>query len=99
VEGARPTIQLAAAATEVRHDAAPADRAQMRHQRQRVVRTRIAFEAVEEHDQRRIVHWLRRFKPVEVDEVAVGCIDSLPPVGDLRPPEQRRIDRLRVSSG
>src|SRR5215468_8785563 len=46
---ARPTIGLAAAAAEVRHDPPPTYPRKLAHQRQRVVRGRVPFESMKEH--------------------------------------------------
>src|SRR5438477_642694 len=97
---ARPAIELAAAAAEVRNDAAPADRTEMTHQRSRIMRRRAAFEAVEQYDQRRSTHSGRgRVEPVEIDKVSVGRVDTFAAKRDVVAPHQRRIDCLEMTAG
>src|SRR5262249_19185774 len=52
---------------------------------------------MEQHDHRRSVAGRTVYvEPVEVDEIAVGGVDALTPVMDLRAAPERGIDRLGV---
>ena len=95
----RAAIRLAAAATEMGHDTAPADCGEVPHQCQCIVRRRTAFQAVKEDHQRRLFRRPRHVEPVEVDEILVGRVESLAAVAYPRPRDQDRVDGLRVSAG
>ena len=93
-------IRLAAASAEMRHDATPAKDLQMLHERCRIMRSRIAFETMKQHDERRIGgRATGRIEPVEIDEITVGRVDALTTIRDVRTTtQQERINRLRVSA-
>jgi hypothetical protein len=74
--GARPPIQFAAATAKMRHDAAPADRRKVCEKRARIMRLRVSFQPVEEHDER-CRRRGGRIEPIEVPEIAVCCFDAL----------------------
>ena len=73
---ARQAIDLTAASSEMRHDAAPTDVGQVREQSTRVMRPRVALETVKQHDDRRIAR-CGRIEPIEVPEIAVDRLDAL----------------------
>ena len=83
VIGARQAVELAAASTEMRHDAAPSEIGEMREQGASVMRLRVALEAVEQHDDRRVGRGAR-IEPIEVPEVTIVGFDALPAKRDSR---------------
>jgi hypothetical protein len=97
VVGAQQPVRFARAAAEVRHQAAPAAVGGGAHDRPRVVRLRVSFEPVKEHQHRRARAGGLRQREVDVDEVAVRRVPPLAPVLDPRLRHQpRRADRLQV---
>ena len=78
VIGARRQVQLARAAAEMRQGKGPAARARNAGKGPDIVALRAAFEAVEKHQQRRIVG-MRSIEPLHVDEVAVRRRPALAP--------------------
>src|SRR5437764_3571450 len=61
------------------------------------MRLRVAFEAVEQHDHRRIAR-RGRVEPIEVPEIAVCRLDALAAKRDLRAAQQIRPNRLRMAA-
>jgi hypothetical protein len=92
-------IQLARATAKVRHHETPAVVTRPVREGLGVVAARRTFEAVEQHEQRRVAVFAL---PIHVDEIGVGRGPAFAPVGrrlageTLR--EQRRPDRLGVAA-
>jgi len=92
----RAPIQLSAARAEVERERAPPTRRGVPHEARGVVGARGALEAVKDEQaggagRRLAVH------PVEVDEVAVGQDDALPPRPDPVTAEERAPDGLEMA--
>ena len=108
--GARQPVRFAGTAPEMDHHTAPADCVQPVHQGARIVAARTAFEPMKQGDQRnhggsggrRVCITLYRTAgtvPVEVDEVAVRSLPSLPVVERQGRFDQQRVEGLEVAAG
>ncbi len=97
---AEQQVRFSRAAAEVDDRRAPSAVREVAHRRARVVAARVALEAVEHRQQRRLGRSGLGLREVDVDEVAVGRRPAFAAVGDLRQRhEPRRPDRLQVPAG
>src|SRR5262245_22279031 len=63
------------------------------------MRLGVAFEAVEQHDERRAIRRNGRIEPVEIPEVAIGRAHALAAKGDRGTRQQVRPYRLQMPAG
>ena len=92
----RAPIQLSAARAEVERERAPPPRRGVAHEADGVVRARGALEAVKDEKSGGAGRCLT-VHPVEVDKVAVGQHDALPPRPDPATAEERAPDGLEMA--
>jgi hypothetical protein len=85
VVGARRPIHLAAAAPKVRHDKAQPALTRQVGECQRIPAARGAFQAMEHHQQGRVVPCGRRnrgIEPIGIDKITIRCGPALAAVGN-----------------